>query len=644
VSSPSSPPATLVGTGASPGLGTGICATVAPEGASVSTHNRVVVDDLDTVFERAKHTLDNESEKAAGEVGDILRGQLAMLSDPSLREAIDDALEASSGDEPPPLPTAIFEGARIFRDRLADSSVARLRERVSDVDDLAARLVSIATDTQSKGVVPAGEGPFVLTGDDLLPSQTAQLDPQRVAALVLERSGPTAHAAIIARALSIPLVTGVTGARDQISEGVTVVVDGGTGEIWVDPDADAVETLQARATAVDDTPSPPVRAVTLDGGSFEVAVNVGSVPESQRAARAGARAVGLLRSELLAFAGVRDRQGIADAVRAVGDAIQGPIVFRLLDVGGDKPLEGITVSDEPNPMLGARGVRLLERSREEFVEQLAGIAAVADDVEVKISIPMVVAPDEVIRVREAWAEVTDRPAPAIGIMVETPAAVFLADELAEVSDFFSIGTNDLTQYVLAADRGNPHVADLVDPTHPAVLRAVLQVVEAGGRAGIPVAVCGQAAADPHAQRLLIGLGVDELSVPLEDLQTTVEALQGSSLQELQSEAQTALEPRASEQAPHALHEEHQPPDEGPITVTNPDGLHVRPASQLADVASRHEVSITVRTADGEADAGSVFALLALGIDTGAEIEIEVRGDDANAAWPDILAIIRGEAD
>jgi phosphotransferase system HPr (HPr) family protein len=643
VSSPSSPDATLVGIGASSGVGTGVAAHVEPVTRTASMSGQVVVADLDTVFERARTALEQEADEAGGEIGEILRGQLAMLSDPALRDAISDELGASSGHEPASLPSAIIDGARTFRDQLAASSVARIRERVSDVDDLAARLVAITTDSRSHGIMPAGEGPFVLTGDDLLPSQTAQLDPERVAALVLERSGPTAHAAIIARALSIPLVTGATGARDQIPEDVIVIVDGGTGEVWIDPDEDVRESLQARVTKVDDTPSPAVRTIDLEGGSFDIAVNVGAVPEAQRAARAGARAVGLLRSELLAFAGVRDRAAVAAAVREVGEAIQGPIVFRLLDVGGDKPLEGVTISEEPNPMLGARGVRLLERARAEFREQLAGIADVADEVEVKISVPMVVAPEEVVRVREAWAEVTDRPPPAIGIMVETPAAVFLADELAEVSDFFSIGTNDLTQYVLAADRGNPSVAELVDPTHPAVLRAVRQVVEAGHRQGIPVAVCGQAAAEPRAQRLLIGLGVDELSVPLEDLQATVEALRGASLQDLRTEARAALESVSSE-VPHAHQEEVQPPEEGRLTVTNPDGLHVRPASQLADVATRHEVSITVRTDDGEADAGSVFSLLALGIDTGAEIEIEVGGDNADAAWPDVLAIIRGEAD
>ena len=644
MSSPSSRSAHLVGTGAAPGLGSGICAHVTPDTGSAGTDERVVVTDLDTMFERARAALQQESETTGGEIGDILRGQLAILSDPALRRAIDDEFKASSPDETRPTTSAIVGGVRAFRDRLANSSVARIQERVSDIDDLAARLVAVATDTQSRGVMPSGEGRFILAGDDLLPSQTAQLDPERVAALVLERSGPTAHAAIIARALGLPLVTGATGARDQIPEGTSVIVDGGTGEVWIDPDEDLRESLQARLTKVDHAPSPAVRTVDLEGGSFEVAVNIGAVSESQRAARVGARAVGLLRSELLAFAGIRERAAVADVVRAVGAAIRGPIVFRLLDVGGDKPLEGVTIIEESNPMLGARGVRLLEHARTEFLEQLAGVAAAADEVEVKISVPMVVTPDEVLQVHGAWAEVTDRPPPAIGVMVETPAAVFLADELAAVSDFFSIGTNDLTQYVLAADRGNPHVADLVDPTHPAVLRAIRHVVEAGHRHGIPVAVCGQAAADPRAQRLLIGLGVDELSVPMEDLQTTVEALKGSSLQDLESEARVALEPGASEHESHAKQEKDQPPGEGRITVTNPAGLHVRPASQIADVATRHKVSITVRTDEGEADAGSVLSMLALGIDTGAEIEIEVGGDAADIAWPEILAIIRGEAD
>lgn len=654
MSSPSIPMASFRGDGASRGVGAGRSVVVpdpddALEGDGAGAHSSAR-----EVFEHARTELEQEAAAASGEIAEILRGQLAMLSDPAFLGEVE-ALVGTDATPVRELAAAIEAGAGVLRDRLAASSVTRIQERVSDVDDLATRLESRATGRRPGEVMPDGPGPFVLVADDLLPSQTARIDPERVVGIVLEGGGPTAHAAIIARALGIPLVTGVTDAREEVGRASEVLLDGDSGEIWIDPDHTTRDVVLARATADEEGPAGGVPVVELDGGEVGLAVNIGAVAEAARAVRGGARAVGLLRSELLAFAGARTREAVAEAVRAIGETIDGPVVFRLLDVGGDKPLDGVTAPGEPNPMLGARGVRLIDTARTEFVEQLVGLASAAEHVDVRISVPMVIDPAEVERVRALWSEVTDRPAPPIGIMVETPAAVLLIDELAAVSDFLSIGTNDLTQYLLAADRGNPAVAGLVDPAHPAVLRAVRAVVTAGDRAGIPVAVCGQMAADPRGQRLLVGLGVQELSVPPDALLETARALTGVAMSELRTEAEAASRwpgsssqdrvARAAESA--AVTETGAPDDAAPsgprFVVTNPEGLHVRPASQLAEIASRLGVSIAVRTEGGEANADSVFSLLALGIDTGTEVEVDVTGDGAEAAWPAILDVLHGRA-
>ncbi|MFA9428655.1 HPr family phosphocarrier protein [Egicoccus sp. AB-alg2] len=638
MSSPTFPDAPIRGASASPGLGEGRIAIVA-EPASAAEAAAIGHLTTQEMFDRARAGLRAEAERAAGEVAQILRGQLALLDDPNLARTVEE--ERAAGRS---LAEAVDAAAARLRDGLLASDVERIRQRASDVDDLAARLQTAATGRARSPVVPDGPGPFVLVARDLLPSQTAQLDADRVTGLVLEDGGPTAHAAIIARALAIPLVTGVTDARELLAAHSSALVDGTHGGVWPEPDDQVRDRLTAAQPAAPAEAAQPVRRVELGGGEVvEVAVNIGAVAEAERASKAGARAVGLLRSELLAFAGARSREELAGVLRQVGQAIDGPIVFRLLDVGGDKPLDGVTVEGEPNPMLGARGVRLLDTSEQVFVEQLAAVAAVLDEVDVRISVPMVADPAEVVAVRELWSRVSDQPAPPIGIMVETPAAVFLAEPLAAVSDFFSIGTNDLTQYVLAADRGNPAVAHMVDATHPAVLGAIGHVTRAAQAANIPVAVCGQAAADPVAQRLLVGLGVTELSVPVDALQATVAALRGVAIEELREEASRATGAHETpEPASHEGREDTGDAEPGRFVVTNPDGLHVRPASQLADVANEHGVRIVIRTATGEGDASSVFSILALGIDTGHEVEVDVEGDAADMAWPSVRAILAGD--
>ena len=626
------PEAPIRGESAVSGLGAGTVAIVSePEAvAAASPCNRDPGGDVAAMFDHARSALAADVARRDGEVADILRGQLALLDDPALRDAVEAASVAGLS-----LASAVTEAAAVLRERLQASDLERIRQRAGDVDDLAARLTSAVTGQDPSAVVPDGAGPFVLVARDLLPSQTARLDADRVAAIVLEGSGPTAHAAIIARALGIPLVTGVTDARRRLADHTCALVDASRGEVWPDPDAALsawVATARPREAA---STGAPVRRVALAGGAIELAVNVGALVEAERAAGLGARAVGLLRSELLAFAGLRTREQYADVLRRIGRAIDGPIVFRLLDVGGDKPLDGVTVAGEANPMLGARGIRLWDRAAPVFLTQLGAVADVMDEVDIRISVPMVTGPAEVVAVRERWGEVSTSPAPPIGIMVETPAAVLLAEPLARVSDFFSIGTNDLTQYLLAADRGNPAVGDLVEVTHPAVLRAVGEVARAGRAAGIPVAVCGQAAADPQAQRLLIGLGVTELSVPADALQATAQALAGASLETLQGEARVAS-------GGFVATAEQEPPP-GRFVVTNPDGLHVRPASRLADIAAQHDVRIVIRTAAGEGEASSVFSVLALGIDTGHEVDVEVHGERADTVWPLVRAVLAGQA-
>ena len=375
-------------------------------------------------------------------------------------------------------------------------------------------------------LVPADDGgpAAVLVARDLTPAQAAALDPERVAGVVLAGGSPTAHSAILLRARGVPAVVAAGPAVLDVPDGTPIVVDGATGELVVDPAPEVLAAFRERGAAQAERESQArgqaaAPAVTRDGVSVLVGANVGSPADAAQAAASGADLVGLLRTEFL-FLGRTEAPDVDEqeaAYREVAAALGGRrITLRTLDVGGDKPLPSLPLPAEANPFLGLRGIRLADGFPGLLADQLLAAVRVAHETPVSLMFPMVAALDELVAARRALdAAIAAEgrgtpPGLQVGIMVEVPATALKAAAFVPHVDFFSIGTNDLTQYALAAERGNPALAALADPLDPGVLRLVDAVCRAAGER-VLVAVCGESAADPVAAQLLVGLGVRELS-------------------------------------------------------------------------------------------------------------------------------------
>ena len=461
------------------------------------------------VAEQVARDLDARAEAARGEARGILTATALMARDPGLLDEASAAIreDGTAG------PRAIWAAAG----EIADSLLAvggRIAERATDVRDVRDRLVAALTG-QDLGGVPVRDEPFVLVARDLAPADTATLDPATVIALVTEEGGPTSHTAIIARALGIPAVVAVSDAL-AIPEGSIVLVDGGTGEVRRDPDAATIAAVAAERAAQRSASGSRLEAPgrTRDGHPVALLANIGDAAGARAAAEAGAEGVGLFRSEFLFLDRTEAprRAEQVEAYRAVFAAFPGrKVVVRTLDAGADKPLPFLTEAGEENPALGVRGLRTSRRRPDVLDDQLAAIAEAArlETAEVQVMAPMVATLEETVDLvaRCRAAGIT-----SAGIMIETPAAALSADELLAAVDFVSIGTNDLTQYTMAADRMIGELADLNDPWQPAVLRLLMSVGQAGIRLGVPVGVCGEAAADPLYAAVLVGLGISSLSM------------------------------------------------------------------------------------------------------------------------------------
>jgi phosphoenolpyruvate-protein phosphotransferase len=415
---------------------------------------------------------------------------------------------------------AAGEAVAAVLESLGDETLAA---RGADARDVAERIARASRGEPAPRLTER----VVVVARDLAPSVTAELDRALLAGIALEAGSRTSHAAILARALEIPAVLGVPGLLDALPGVTEMVVDGSAGEVVLDPDdaerqrAQAAAQRHREARAADEAlRNEPLR--TSDGHRVTLGANIGGPGEAARAVAAGAEAVGLLRTEFTFIdRGVEPSEATqaaayASVLRQFGTR---PVVMRLIDVGGDKPLAYLPLPPESNPFLGVRAIRLARRSPELLATQLRAMLRAAVETGVRaprIMAPMVADLADLRMVRglldEAVVAVGPALEPQLGIMVEVPAAVLLADRLASESAFFSVGTNDLTQYLLAADRTNPDLAASQDPLHPAVLRAIAQLTEAGHRAGIPIAVCGEMAGDPAGAVLLVGLGIDELSM------------------------------------------------------------------------------------------------------------------------------------
>ncbi|WP_263427630.1 phosphoenolpyruvate--protein phosphotransferase [Nocardioides mangrovi] len=490
------------------------------------------------------------AEKVSGAATQVLTASAGLARDKGLRSAVAKHLKAGES-----LLGSVHAGVEQFVTIFSNMG-GLMAERVTDLRDIERRVVAHLVGEPEPGVgVPAE--PCVLVAEDLAPSDTAGLDPELVRALVTERGGPTSHTAIIARQLGIPCVVGVTGAMG-LDAGTPLLVDGaaGTVELAADPDA-AHERVEADAAEREALASWSGPGATADGRPVKILANVADGESARSASGAPVEGVGLFRTELCFLnrseePSVEEQAGIyGEVLAAFGDGRY--VVVRTLDAGSDKPVAFATHEGEENPALGVRGLRLSFDNPGLLDRQLDAVAAAAKETgtEAWVMAPMVAT---VAEAEDFAAGVRARGLKA-GVMVEVPSAALLAHRMLEAVDFLSIGTNDLTQYTMAADRMASDLAHLTDPWQPAVLQLVAITAEAGRNAGKPVGVCGEAAADPLLACVLVGMGITSLSMAAAAVRPVGAKLAGVTHQQCEEAAEAALaaaDPVAARDAARAV--------------------------------------------------------------------------------------------
>jgi phosphotransferase system enzyme I (PtsI) len=507
-------PPDLAGTPVVPGLALGpvLRARTEIDPAAIASYQtpKAADDALAAYDEAVRAVADGFTARAAsasGAAAEVLTASAGLTKDKGLRGTVRKALDA--GD---PLLSAVESGVEHFAGLFAQMG-GLMAERVTDLRDIGRRITAHVVGEPEPGV-PTPDRPSVLVAEDLAPSDTAGLDPRLVIALVTEKGGSTSHTAIIARQLGIPCVVGVTGAL-ELDNGTVVLVDGGTGVVEVGPDEDsATERVAADIKTREELARWTGPAATSDGVPVKLLANVADAESAGVAAGAPVEGVGLFRTEL-SFLKSTEEPSIEEQAEIYAGVLapfgsERYVVVRTLDAGSDKPISYATKPGEENPALGVRGLRLSFDNPGLMDRQLDGIALAAKNTGTS---PWVMAPmvATVAEARDFAAKVRERGLKP-GVMVEIPSAALLAHQLLEVVDFLSIGTNDLTQYTMAADRMATDLAHLTDAWQPAVLHLIAITAEAGKRARKPVGVCGEAAADPLLAPALVGMGISSLSM------------------------------------------------------------------------------------------------------------------------------------
>jgi phosphotransferase system enzyme I (PtsI) len=464
---------------------------------------------------------------AAEEVGYVLDAHIAMLTNSRLVRGVDQRIREVRQNAEAAVRSeidAIAEGFALMDD-------VYLAARIDDIRVVGSRLIRNLTKAPFRAIGRLDKGTMLLA-DELTPADAALIDPASVVGFATQLGGPESHTAIMARALGIPAVLGCAGLLDIASDGDTVIVDGFEGTVTLNPTPATLEIFRGRCIVLDEERRHlalirRLPSVTRDGVPVTLQANLELPLELDRAIEGGACGIGLVRTEFLymnrdqAPSEQEQYESLLEIVRGMAGQ---EVTIRTLDIGGDKlafPLGGV-IRESPNPALGLRAVRLGLQHRELLEPQLAAILRVAVEGKVRILLPMISSLDQVRRIRGVLSDVQARliksgaavPArlPPLGIMIEVPGAALAADAFAAETDFFAIGTNDLTQYTLAIDRGDEQVADLFNPLHPAVLRLIQFAAASAVRARIPVSVCGEVAGDPRFTPLLLGLGIRTLSM------------------------------------------------------------------------------------------------------------------------------------
>ena len=468
-------------------------------------------------------------DEGAKQAAPILQAIAMFASDPALAQSINTLAER-----------AVLEGFGAVEE-MFKAIGGYQGERAADLHDVGQRVIADLMGVPAPGV-PVSDTPFVLVAEDLSPADTAGLDLDKTLAIVTSQGGPTSHTAILARARGIVAVVSAAGA-DDLKNGETVIVNAAESTITTEPSDEqvaAAEAAKAKAAKAKELRGKP--GATKDGYHIPLLANVGKPSDGKTALEYGAEGVGLFRSEFL-FIGNAEPPSVEEQTKAYAELLaQFPgkkVVIRMLDAGADKPLPFLTPEDEPNPALGLRGLRTLRTHMNVLEGQLKALAA-ADaqtDADLWVMAPMVADAHEAayfVKLGKSFG------LKKVGVMAEVPSIALMADQVAKVADFVSIGTNDLTQYTLAADRTLGSVANYQTAWHPAVLRAIKLIADAGNANGMPVGVCGEAAADPDLAVVLTGIGVNSLSMTPVALDDVRAELAGVTLEEAQEKAAKAL--------------------------------------------------------------------------------------------------------
>jgi phosphotransferase system enzyme I (PtsI) len=511
---------------------------------------------LNTLRERVLHTAGLEESR-------IFEAQILMVQDQDFLASVEHLIRQNNLSAE----TAFEFKALELRVAWSNTTNVRLRERLADLSAIQIRVLRHLTgkgDEEAAAVEQHRHA--IVVARELSPGLTVQLDREQLLGLVSEEGTRTSHAAILAHSLGIPAVMGATGAVDLIRPGTMLLLDGQSGTIVLEPTREELERARTLATRrhkleleLEGAVTEP--SITPDGHPVTLLGNVDLPEEIEAAVRHGAEGVGLLRTEFLVTgrAHLPSEEEQYEYFRRVAAAFPGrPVIIRTFDLGGDKFPAAFEAPPEPNPFLGWRSIRVCLDQPEIFRPQLRAILRVAVDRQIRIMLPLVTRVDEVVRAREILAEeardlqrsgircAADVP---VGVMVETPAAVILARRLAQVSAFFSVGTNDLTQYTLVVDRGSAQLASRFTPHDPAILQQLTQVVDAARAAGIAVGVCGEMASEPLSALLLIGLGFDSLSVAPPALPLIKWLVRKVPLRACQEAARAALEAATADPIP-----------------------------------------------------------------------------------------------
>lgn len=511
------------------GIGTVMCAVEpdlsfdAHDVADTAAEKARYAEALKVFCEKTQAQADHMKEAVGENEAEIMAGHIVLAQDPGMTDAINSAIDGGTCAE-----KALVDTSTMFENMFLSMDDEMFRLRAADIADIRTGILAelLGVNVVDLSVLPENT---VVVVHDLTPSMTATIDKPHVAGIVTETGGRTSHSAIIARALEIPAVLSVANSCSALIDGTTAIVDGSKGVVISEPDEATLAeyTEKARAFAEEKAALEAFRgkeSVTADGIKKIIGCNIGSPDDVANALEHDAEAIGLFRSEFLFMdsAELPSEEDQFNAYRKVASALKGaPVIIRTLDVGGDKAIPYLHMEPEENPFMGYRAVRYCLDNADQYKVQLRALLRASAFGDVKIMIPLVTCVEEVRAVKalveECKAELSNEGRKfneniEVGIMVETPAASLIADKLAQEADFFSIGTNDLIGYTMCADRGNDRISNLYQVYYPALLRSLKNIIESGVKAGIMVGMCGEAAADPLLEPLLISFGLEEFSM------------------------------------------------------------------------------------------------------------------------------------